>query len=344
MEPVHRPTWLCPDPGSRERLLDMDARLQRPRAVTFAIIGLAVASAAPHLGWHPLGLLIVAVLGFRLVDGIRRRVSIPEYPLMASWCFSQVVIASAAAMSGGVTSYGMPWLLVPLVALPGRFGLRGLAAGVGFTALLVIGVAVVVEPSQPLPDIYATTSMITTLAAVSIISTALMRSDLHHRTEAVIDGLTGMLNRRALQQRLQELTAQARVTRQPIAVIAADLDHFKRINDEHGHSEGDAVLVDTAYCIRKALRAFDLAYRTGGEEFLVLLPGATTANAAAIAETLRSAVAESGRVTISCGVASAGGEGLDSARLLADADEALYEAKARGRDQVVTARTALALS
>jgi diguanylate cyclase (GGDEF)-like protein len=153
-----------------------------------------------------------------------------------------------------------------------------------------------------------------------------------------------MLNRRALEQRLQELTAQATVTGQPVAVIAADLDHFKRINDEQGHSEGDAVLVDTAYRIRKALRAFDLAYRIGGEEFLVLLPGATTADAAAIAETLRAAVADSGRVTISCGVASADGKGLDRTRLLADADEALYAAKARGRDQVVTARAAAAVS
>ena len=94
-----------------------------------------------------------------------------------------------------------------------------------------------------------------------------MRSDVDHRTEAVIDGLTGMLNRRALDQRLHELTAQARITGQPIAVIAGDIDHFKRVNDEHGHAAGDAVLVEVAYRLRKALRAFDLAYRVGGEEF-----------------------------------------------------------------------------
>ena len=68
-----------------------------------------------------------------------------------------------------------------------------------------------------------------------------------------------MLNRRALDQRLHELTAQAQITGQPVAVIAGDIDHFKRVNDEHGHATGDAVLVEVGYRLRKALRAFDLA-------------------------------------------------------------------------------------
>jgi diguanylate cyclase (GGDEF)-like protein len=173
------------------------------------------------------------------------------------------------------------------------------------------------------------------------LSTALMRSDVDHRTEAVIDGLTGMLNRRALDQRLHELTAQARITGQPVAMISGDIDHFKRVNDEHGHASGGAVLVEVAYRLRKALRAFDLAYRVGGEEFLVVLPGADVPQAAELAEQLRAAVAAEPaaglQVTMSFGVAGSAGFALERERLLEEADTALYEAKARGRDRVVTA-------
>ena len=166
-----------------------------------------------------------------------------------------------------------------------------------------------------------------------------MRSDVDHRTEAVIDGLTGMLNRRALDQRLRELTAQAQIASQPVAVIAGDIDHFKRVNDEHGHAAGDAVLVEIAYRLRKALRAYDLAYRVGGEEFLVVLPGADVSAAAELAEQLRAAVAADPAagvwVTMSFGIAGSAGPGLDRERLLDEADTALYAAKAYGRDRVV---------
>ena len=182
--------------------------------------------------------------------------------------------------------------------------------------MLVIAIAIAIEPSQPLPPIYALFALLTTLTAVAILSTALMRSDVDHRTEAVIDGLTGMLNRRALDQRLQELTAQARITGQPIAVIAGDIDHFKRVNDEHGHAAGDAVLVEVAYRLRKALRAFDLAiaWRRG-------VPGRPSRRrvpaAARLAEQLRAAVAAEPAaglwVTMSFGVAGSPGLPASSA-------------------------------
>jgi diguanylate cyclase (GGDEF)-like protein len=153
-----------------------------------------------------------------------------------------------------------------------------------------------------------------------------------------------MLNRRALDQRLQELTAQAQISGQPVAVIAGDIDHFKRVNDEHGHAAGDAVLVEVAYRLRKALRAFDLAYRVGGEEFLIVVPGADVPDAVRLAEQLRAAVAAEPAaglwVTMSFGVAGSVGPRLESAQLLHDADAALYRAKARGRDRVVAATLA----
>ena len=190
VNPVHRPTWLCPDAASRERLLDMDERLKRPRALAFALIAVGIGAAVPLIGWWGLGLLLVAVLGFRLAQGIAERIRAPEYALFASWAVSELVIAGSVAVTGGITSYTASWLLVPLVTLPARFGSRGVGAGVAFIGVLVIVITIAIEPSQPLPPIYALFALLTTLTAVSILSTALMRSDVDHRTEAVIDGLT----------------------------------------------------------------------------------------------------------------------------------------------------------
>jgi diguanylate cyclase (GGDEF)-like protein len=166
-----------------------------------------------------------------------------------------------------------------------------------------------------------------------------MHSDLEHRNEAVIDPLTSMLNRNALATRADELSQQSALTGEPVGVVIGDLDHFKRINDSRGHTVGDAVLRDVAYVIRKRLRAFDLAYRLGGEEFLILVPGADSRQASELAETLREAVASEHvggeQVTMSFGVsASERGHRFDYEAVFAKADEALYEAKRAGRDRV----------
>src|SRR5206468_12115307 len=122
------------------------------------------------------------------------------------------------------------------------------------------------------------------IVAVALRSTALLSSDLEHRSEAVVDPLTGMLNRNALMTRVAELAQQSAITREPVSLIVGDLDRFKLINDGHGHAAGDAVLKDVAYTMRKQLRAYDLAYRLGGEEFLVVLPGASPEHAAIVAD------------------------------------------------------------
>ena len=115
----------------------------------------------------------------------------------------------------------------------------------------------------------------TLVICTAILSTALMRSDVYHRGETVIDPLTGMLNRKALASRVAELEQQSLVSGEPVGLVVGDLDRFKEVNDSCGHATGDAVLKEVAYAMRKELRAFDLAYRLGGEEFLVVLPGPT---------------------------------------------------------------------
>ena len=333
------PTWLCPDAAARERLVDMDERLRRPRSIAFGLLGLILVGSVGLLGWLPIALMAVLIAAFSAASRLQARLARPEYAIALSWVLAQVFITVMVGMTGGLTSYGVLWLLIPLVTLPARFGPRVVAAGVAFTAALLAIVGLTVEPDNDLPELFGFVCIAGGIAGVALLSSALQHSDLEHRTEAVVDGLTGMLNRRALHERLAELAAQAAHSQQPIAVIAGDLDHFKQVNDTHGHATGDAVLVDVAYRLRKRLRAFDLAYRSGGEEFLVVLPGATVERAAELAEELRAAIAADPvaglAITMSFGVAGSDGGAFDADAVLAAADVAMYDAKAEGRNRVV---------
>jgi diguanylate cyclase (GGDEF)-like protein len=183
--------------------------------------------------------------------------------------------------------------------------------------------------------VFATLGLLVSIVAVTM---ALMNAELQHREDAVLDPLTGLLNRKALDSRFQELELQARQSEASVCVIAADLDHFKSVNDAHGHRRGDDVLRDVTYEMRKRLRTFELMYRVGGEEFLVVLPGVDLPEGVAVAERLRLAVAERKPggldVTISLGVAAACGAEVTYDGLLAAADRALYDAKDAGRNAV----------
>ncbi|MEU3019126.1 MULTISPECIES: diguanylate cyclase [unclassified Nocardiopsis] len=162
------------------------------------------------------------------------------------------------------------------------------------------------------------------------------------QTAARTDPKTGLLNAPTWEQEAAAEINRARATRGRAAVLIVDIDHFKRVNDSHGHLFGDQVLLGVATTIAQQLRQSDLLGRFGGEEFVVLLPGADTAEAWQAAERLRSQV---GRmeiavddvqvsITISIGVAVAGDHGNDLVELLTAADLALYRAKETGRDRV----------
>lgn len=159
------------------------------------------------------------------------------------------------------------------------------------------------------------------------------------RRENQIDPLTGVGNRRALNARQRQLDR----TTEPVGVLAIDIDHFKDINDDFGHATGDSVLLELAELLRGLIRATDLVTRTGGEEFVVLLPSAKLANAVSLGETLRHQVAEhpfkaldgTGRnITVSVGCAAR--LGIGTLELVLDrADRALYAAKSAGRNRVL---------
>jgi diguanylate cyclase len=159
------------------------------------------------------------------------------------------------------------------------------------------------------------------------------------------DALTGLANRRAFDDALAASVTEARTLGRPLAVIAFDLDHFKSINDRYTHAAGDAVLREAAGVLRNFCRSSDLAARIGGEEFVLLLPGADLASACAIAERVRAEIAFRAftplppgvRITLSAGVALDTMQG-DAEELLRAADAALYRAKGEGRDRVCTAQ------
>lgn len=162
------------------------------------------------------------------------------------------------------------------------------------------------------------------------------------RIQATHDALTGLLNRRAILEKLeQELARSAREGTQ-LSVIMADLDHFKRINDTYGHLAGDAVLCEAAQRLQASMRVYDAVGRYGGEEFLVVSPGCGLPEAAEQAERLRRRISEEAvrvpdctiPVTMSLGVVAATAEVRQPGDLLRLADDALYAAKHSGRDRV----------
>lgn len=161
---------------------------------------------------------------------------------------------------------------------------------------------------------------------------------------AKTDDLTGVANRRFFLEEAEQAFGDTKAHGGLFSVVMIDVDHFKSINDKHGHGVGDTVIHDVARACKEALRVTDTFARFGGEEFVALLRNTDTAGAAAIAETLRQTVAAlafdnqaPSSVTVSLGVATylAGGASLHD--ILNEADRQLYAAKAAGRDRVMVA-------
>ncbi|MCL4810659.1 MAG: diguanylate cyclase [Thermoanaerobaculia bacterium] len=160
---------------------------------------------------------------------------------------------------------------------------------------------------------------------------------------ALTDPLTGLANRRAFEEALEAELARAGRHGRPASLLFLDLDHFKAVNDSHGHAAGDEILSGFAAVLRRGCRRGDLAARIGGEEFAVLLPMTGRVPATLVAERIRRATeghalgqTVSVPVTVSVGVASTeeGTEAFEVSRLLRRADAALYRAKAEGRNRV----------
>ena len=327
--------WLCPTEFDRARLAENERATRIAGALSSVVVALTLICAGPQIGWWPLALLAMSGVSI-LWERRLAKSQYPELSLLATTVLNLVLVCLAVGVTGGTHSVLFPWLILPVLANAPRYRpqvLVALTVAMMASFGIVVGVRGDIRTANDLlPLLVIATLFVSCTAGAYVLSSAEMRQ----RTAAVLDPLTGLLNRKTLSGRAAELAAQAQVTAQPLACITADIDCFKKINDEHGHAHGDVVLRAVAYEIRKELGGFESLYRTGGEEFLVLLPGLDAAAAVMVGERVRQAARTvrvgDAPVTVSVGVATALGASIDIRALFHRADLALYRAKAQGRD------------
>jgi diguanylate cyclase (GGDEF)-like protein len=321
----------------RERDRDIAARVHRLEPLMHVGVAVTALSLWPVAGWRAAVVLVLVALGFNAFD--------PTFPPFRRWqssrpgiVFGALMVAVACVVSGGPDSPLVVLFVMPVVGASAHLlGRTRLVVLAGVESCLA-GVAL----SSGVADLVRDPSMLAThtaaLLMVAIVVGALADSDGEHRSAATVDPLTGLLNRNALAGRFAELVAKAERSGQPISAAVVDVDDFKSVNDTHGHRRGDDVLRHTAAVLGENLRPFELAYRIGGDEFVVVLPDVPLDDAARVADRLCRAVraAQPGGLplTVSIGVASVAGGDLSYEALFADADAALYRAKVAGRDRV----------
>lgn len=198
-------------------------------------------------------------------------------------------------------------------------------------------------------DVFNTDDLQLLSAFANQVAIAIQNAQLHQEIKglAITDGLTDLYNFRYLQERLEEETKRAQRFRRPLALIMADIDHFKRFNDTYGHPEGNKVLKVLANILKANVRGIDIVGRYGGEEFIIILPEADREEAQKIAERIRIKVEEynfknkedhlnnlNRKITLSLGVTSCFQESISPQNLIYKVDQALYQAKRKGRNRI----------
>lgn len=320
-------------------MLEAGALVRLTRVWVSLLVALATAAAGPWVGWWPsifgaLSALQVATLDRRVARSLR-----PERYVAASFLSTAVFATAGAATSGGPQSPMLVLVALPAILMANRFRRPVVVAGLGATlAILLLG-SVAVDPASFVDDPSLVLVSVALVIGVVVFTLSLSDTEMALREDARVDHLTGLHNRASLASRFDELRAQARVTGASIALVVYDLDRFKSVNDDLGHDRGDAVLRDTAALLRRHLRAEDLVYRLGGEEFCVLLPGLDVAAALEIAQRQRESIEEARpggvAITVSGGVAAASGYAIVWETLFQHADAALLRAKREGRNRIV---------
>ncbi|MET0306167.1 MAG: GGDEF domain-containing protein [Solirubrobacterales bacterium] len=324
----------------RERLLDMEVRLRPYRFACFGILALALTSIGAEIGWWWIVPLLAGLGGFAVADSFMRNSEHPALWVATAWGILPLLLADAVVVSGGAASPVLMWFALPAVTLGARFEPRGIACGTAYILVLMLVATVGLDPAGAADHRQELVAAAALVLSAVILSGALVESDRAHRRRSTLDPLTGLFNRNALEQRLAELEGQPSGAERGSshALLLCDLDHFKRVNDQLGHAAGDAVLREVADTMRAVLRAGDSIYRIGGEEILVVLPGAAKEDAVGVGQRLRGAVRDRRpggvEVTISVGVAVSGSGPINTHELIELADEALYSAKAGGRNRV----------
>ncbi len=318
----------------------MGARVRPIRVGGSALLGVVLLASAPELGWWAFAVYLPPASFLWMIDLAMRRSARPERLVVVASLWSTLTIAAGAALTGGLASPLLPWLVIPALLLATRFRLSVVVAG-SLVTVVVAGAAGLAAALLPVAPPAAGWVWFLCFAALLVnvtgVTAAMLSAELTSRAHAAVDPLTGLSNRQALGDRFNDLDERAAGLRPPVSALLIDIDHFKRVNDQHGHDVGDQVLVAVAEALRAHVPDRPV-YRLGGEEFLILLEDAGP-GAASVAERLRAAVEEllplGLRVTVSIGCAESAGDDVRQSDLLRRADQALYSAKSAGRNLVV---------
>jgi diguanylate cyclase (GGDEF)-like protein len=292
-------------------------------------------------------------MGARLfphLDGCVYTGSVPDETLsLAAWWKTAPAVTSFSAVDCWALRLGRPHLVLPTAEArrcphasqtDGRATLCIPMLAQGET----IGVLhLAAEGHEEIPA--ETESLARSVADQLSLGLANLRLQETLRARALRDPLTSLFNRRSMEESLERTVHAAQRDRGSLAIMMLDVDHFKRYNDTYGHAGGDALLQQLGQLMVAQFRPGDIVCRYGGEEFLVIMPGADLTVATARAEQLRCAARDLevhlggkplGRVTVSAGIAVYPDHAATAEKLMAVADGALYEAKHRGRDRVVS--------
>ncbi len=323
----------------RRRLAERAGEIDRVLAGVAGLVGAILLATAIFRGpWAllPLGAIL---LGLALGPLAVRRGANPEHAELATSLAVTIAMAAAAGLTGGTSSPLVFLFPIGVVMNALRAGPKSIVICAVVTVAVFLLVSLLVDASAVLGEPLPMLGVLAMQAGVTIASIVLAEAEMGHRRASFVDPLTGLLNRQDLEERFEELRRRAFVSAAPVTLVLLDLDHFKRINDRHGHSVGDRLLREVATAVRRTLGRFELIYRIGGEEFLIVLPDVTETEGERIAERLRGAIEELGQataigVTASFGVSGARGEEIDFEELYGRADRALYRAKREGRDRV----------
>lgn len=334
--------WLVRDDLQRRQLLELNDQLRKKAKAAFVICISVGGLCAIQYGWPLLVPPIVMGAVYVAIEENIERFRHPEYALGAGWLALEGSFVVAGLLASAPQVFAAPLLYILVIGSSAVFPPRGVAVGLAFAALMLVGVALVeyLALFERVPGVLFYDLAL--LFSIGMLGVAMGRSTIEHRDLGIVDQLTGLFNRGALMSRVAELAHGVPGSEDRVAVIVADVDRFKSINDSYGHATGDAVLHGLGARMRKHLRAFESAYRIGGEEFVILLQAPDWNEAVSVATRLRDAIRESPLAgvptTVSFGLATSDpGRPFSYETVFARADAALYEAKRAGGDRVVVA-------
>lgn len=324
----------------------------RALLVITIVAGLIFAGLNLVKGRWPLALAEFGMVLFSVfvLNAIQKTDQLERWALLFLLPFCATMLFSMALPTSSLTVFA--WvLIIPILAhlLLGRH--LGLYVSCFFMAMTAIlywfkhqGQPAILEP---LPLANTVLVAVCILAFSHVYEVTRERSELRLLELAQTDALTGLPNRIRLKEVFEQERKRATRENKPFSLIVVDLDHFKTVNDNHGHEAGDLLLKRVAETLRECLRASDLPARLGGEEFGILLANTDAAQAAEVSEKIRSRIeameimfeGKTLRVTLSGGIAQLGADGNDLRSLLREADNRMYLAKAAGRNQVINDAT-----